>query len=65
MLFVYALIIAWVVFTFLLKIIKTTVFNALIIAGMVFLLQVGYGIKPQDIWNFITQMPGQFSQPSR
>ncbi|MDM9380883.1 hypothetical protein QUB80_09225 [Chlorogloeopsis sp. ULAP01] len=51
-----ALIIAWIVFTILIKVIKTTVKNALIIAAVIVLLQVGYGIGPQDIWNQIVKL---------
>ncbi len=61
----FALIIAWIVFTILLRIIKTTVINALMVAGIVFLLQVGYGITLKDILNFLVQLPQQFSQPGR
>ncbi|MBF2003939.1 hypothetical protein ACF3DV_08640 [Chlorogloeopsis fritschii PCC 9212] len=51
-----ALIIAWIVFTILVKVIKTTVKNALMIAAVIVLLQVGYGISPQDIWNQIVKL---------
>jgi FtsH-binding integral membrane protein len=61
----FALIVAWIVFTILLRIIKTTVINALMVAGIVFLLQVGYGITLRDILNFLVQLPQQFSQPGR
>ncbi|MBD2300537.1 hypothetical protein H6G80_06780 [Nostoc sp. FACHB-87] len=49
------LIIAWIVFTILWKVIKTTVSNALTIAAIIILLQVGFGITPMDIWHQITQ----------
>jgi FtsH-binding integral membrane protein len=61
----FALIVAWIVFTILLRIIKTTVINALMVAGIVFLLQVGYGITLRDILNFLVQLPQQFSQSGR
>ena len=48
-----ALILAWIIFTFLVKIIRTTVVNAVMIAALVLLLQVGYGIDPIDIFNYI------------
>ncbi len=51
-----ALIVAWIVFTVLVKVIKTSVKNALIIAAVIVLLQVGYGIGPQDIWNHIVKL---------
>jgi hypothetical protein len=52
-----ALILAWIIFTFLVKIIRTTVVNALMIAALVLLLQVGYGIDPIDIFNYIVTLP--------
>jgi hypothetical protein len=52
-----ALILAWIIFTFLIKIVKTTVVNALMIAALVLLLQVGYGITPIDIFNYIVTLP--------
>jgi FtsH-binding integral membrane protein len=61
----FALIVAWIVFTILLRIIKTTVINALMVAGIVFLLQVGYGITLRDILNFLVQLTQQFSQSGR
>ncbi|MBD2774902.1 hypothetical protein [Iningainema tapete] len=52
-----ALIVAWIVFTILVKILKTTVSNALTVAAVIVLLQVGYGITPQDIWQQLMQLP--------
>jgi hypothetical protein len=56
------LIIAWIVFTILWKILKTTVSNALTIAAIIVLLQVGFGITPQDIWNQMIQFAQTLSQ---
>ncbi len=50
-----ALIVAWLIFTFLLRIIKTTVVNAALLAAVIFLLQVGYGITVLDVINYLTQ----------
>jgi hypothetical protein len=47
------LIVAWIVFVILLKIIKTTVKNALTMAAILILLNIGFGITPQDIWHQI------------
>lgn len=47
------LIVAWIVFVILLKIVKTTVKNALTIAAILILLNIGFGITPQDIWHQI------------
>ena len=52
-----ALILTWIIFTFLVKIIRTTVVNAVMIAALVLLLQVGYGIDPIDIFNYIVTLP--------
>ncbi|WP_414549875.1 hypothetical protein [Anabaena sp. CCY 0017] len=49
------LILSWIVFVFLLKILKTTLKNALTIAAILVLLNIGFGITPQDIWHQITQ----------
>ncbi|MGI8501639.1 MAG: hypothetical protein ACR2LR_10935 [Hassallia sp.] len=57
-----ALIVAWVVFTILVKIVKTTVSSAMTIAAIVVLLQISYGITPQDIWNQIVNLPQSLSQ---
>ncbi len=56
-----ALIVAWIVFTILVKIVKTTVSSAITIAAIVVLLQISYGITPQDIWNQITHLPQTLS----
>ncbi|TVP61911.1 MAG: hypothetical protein EA343_12830 [Nodularia sp. (in: Bacteria)] len=48
------LILAWIVFVILLKILKTTLKNALTIAAILVLLNIGFGITPQDIWQQIT-----------
>ncbi|WP_448561787.1 hypothetical protein [Trichothermofontia sp.] len=50
-----ALIISWLVFTALLKIVKTTVTTALTIAFLVLALQLLWGISPQTIWQQIQQ----------
>jgi hypothetical protein len=58
------LIITWFVFTILIKLLKITFSHALMIATIVFLLQVGYGITPQKIFDFMTNLPGNLSQSS-
>ncbi|MDH6060299.1 hypothetical protein NWP17_07580 [Chrysosporum bergii ANA360D] len=49
------LIVAWIVFVILFKVLKTTLKNALIIASILVLLNIGFGITPQDIWDQIMQ----------
>jgi len=45
-----AFVISWLVFTALLKILKTTVTTALTIALLVLALQLVWGITPQTVW---------------
>jgi hypothetical protein len=52
-----ALIVSWLVFTALIKIVKTTVSTAITIAAIVLGLQLVFGINPQDLWQQITQLP--------
>lgn len=47
------LIVAWIVFTILVKVIKTTVRLALTVAAIIVLLQIGFNISPFDILNYI------------
>ncbi|MBW4556577.1 MAG: hypothetical protein KME59_11655 [Trichormus sp. ATA11-4-KO1] len=56
------LIIAWIIFVVLWKILKTTVSNALTIAAILILLNIGFGITPQDIWHQIMQLAQTVSQ---
>ena len=52
-----ALIVSWLVFTALIKIVKTTVSTAIALAAIVLVLQLAFGINPQDLWQQITQLP--------
>ncbi|MDZ8051933.1 MAG: hypothetical protein RMX68_012280 [Aulosira sp. ZfuVER01] len=56
------LILAWIVFAVLWKILKTTVRTALTIAAILVLLQIGFGITPQDILYQIMRLPETLSQ---
>ncbi|MCG6133620.1 MULTISPECIES: hypothetical protein [unclassified Anabaena] len=58
------LILAWIVFTFLWKILKTTLKNALTVAALLVLLNIGYGITPRDIWHQIMHFAQTLSQSS-
>ena len=49
------LIVAWIIFTILVKVIKTTVQLAFTIAAIIVLLQIGFDIRPFDILNYIVQ----------
>ncbi|MBW4666239.1 MAG: hypothetical protein KME60_02055 [Cyanomargarita calcarea GSE-NOS-MK-12-04C] len=52
-----ALIVAWILFTILVKIVKTTVKTAFFVAAIVVLLQVAYNISPQDVLDYIIHLP--------
>ncbi|AFZ27068.1 hypothetical protein Cylst_5018 [Cylindrospermum stagnale PCC 7417] len=56
------LIVAWIVFTIMWKVLKTTISNALTVAAILILLNVGFGITPQDIVQKITQFAQTLSQ---
>ncbi|MEH2238153.1 hypothetical protein [Nostoc sp.] len=56
------LIVAWIVFIILWKLLKATVSNALTIAAILVLLNIGFGITPQDIWHYATQFAQNLSQ---
>jgi hypothetical protein len=52
-----ALVIAWLVFTWLVKVLKTSVQTAFTVAVILVVLQVTLGIGPQDLWNAIVTLP--------
>ncbi|MDB9496501.1 hypothetical protein PN441_03015 [Spirulina major CS-329] len=52
-----ALVIAWLVFTWLVKVLKTSVQTAFTVAVILVVLQVTLGIGPQDLWNAIVNLP--------
>lgn len=56
------LIVAWMVFIILWKLLKSTLSNALTIAAIIVLLNIGFGITPQDIWNYVTHLAQNMSQ---
>ena len=56
------LLVAWIVFIILWKLIKTTIKTAIISASVVMLFYFGFGITPQDIWQQISQFAQTFSQ---
>nr|WP_017315307.1 hypothetical protein [Mastigocladopsis repens] len=49
------LIVSWIVFLLLVKIVKTTRKTAFITATTIVLLDAGLGISPKDIWHQIIQ----------
>lgn len=48
-----ALFIAFLIFTWLLKVVKATISTALTVAFIVLLVQLFFGIGPSDLWNQI------------
>jgi hypothetical protein len=52
-----ALIVSWLVFTLLVNIVQTTVKTAIMIAAIVLLLQLGFGIGPQVLLDQIMMLP--------
>ncbi|NMG05755.1 hypothetical protein [Brasilonema sp. UFV-L1] len=59
------LIVSWIVYTLLVKVVKTTVKTAFISATTIVLLHAGLGVSPQDIWHQIIQLIQAFSQVIR
>ncbi|MBE9190824.1 hypothetical protein IQ230_10755 [Gloeocapsopsis crepidinum LEGE 06123] len=55
--FIAALIVAWLVFTALIRVVKTTLSTALTVAAIVLILQLGLGVQPQQLWQQIVQLP--------
>ena len=52
-----ALIVTFLVFTWLIKVVKATVQTALTIALLVLILQIVFGIGPSQLWQKITELP--------
>ncbi|MCT7948560.1 hypothetical protein NG798_02030 [Ancylothrix sp. C2] len=52
-----ALIVSWLVFTALVSLLKTTLKTAFTVALIVLILQLGFGIGPQQLWQHIIQLP--------
>ena len=50
------LIVAWIVFTILVKVIKTTVNLALTVAAIIVLLQIGFNMSPFDVLNYVVEV---------
>ncbi|MEH2063123.1 MAG: hypothetical protein V7K50_12805 [Nostoc sp.] len=56
------LIVAWIVFIILWKLVKATLSSALTIAAILVLLNISFGITPQDIWHHVMQFAQTISQ---
>ncbi|MEH2327056.1 MAG: hypothetical protein V7K32_26540 [Nostoc sp.] len=56
------LIVAWIIFIILYKLLKATMSSALTIAAILILLNISFGITPQDIWHHIMQFTQSISK---
>jgi hypothetical protein len=52
-----ALVVTWLVFQWLIKVVKASVGTAVAIAIVVLILQLAFGIGPQQLWEQITGLP--------
>lgn len=52
-----ALLVSWLVFSWVIKVLKASVKTALAIATIVLILQLAYGIGPAELWNSIFNLP--------
>jgi hypothetical protein len=52
-----AILVAWLVFTWLFKVIKVSLKTAFLIAAIVLILQFAFGISPQKLWEEILTLP--------
>ncbi|MEA5508437.1 hypothetical protein VB715_01535 [Crocosphaera sp. UHCC 0190] len=57
-----ALLVSFLVFRWLFTVIKSSATTAISIAVIVLLLQLGFGISPQKLWNEITSLPQSIQQ---
>ncbi|HAC62334.1 MAG TPA: hypothetical protein DCF68_02055 [Cyanothece sp. UBA12306] len=61
-LFVASLLVAWLIFSWLIKVIKTSVTTAIIIVIIVMFLQITLGISPEQLWHQIINLPQNIQQ---
>jgi type IV secretory pathway TrbL component len=52
-----AIIVSWLVFTALVNVLKTTLKTAISVAVVVLLLQIIFGIGPQQLWQELIKLP--------
>jgi len=50
-----ALLVSWLVFIFLIRVVKASIITAIGIAAILLFFQLAFGISPVDIWQYITQ----------
>jgi hypothetical protein len=61
LLLIAAIVVAWLVFNALLKILKVGLSTAVTIAIILIVLQFSFGINPMQLWNEIVNLPQNFS----
>lgn len=59
LIFIAALIVTGLLFTWLIKVVKATLSTALVIAAIALVLQLFFGIGPTDLWQQVAQVPQQ------
>ncbi|MFW6358902.1 MAG: hypothetical protein ACOC0N_06790 [Chroococcales cyanobacterium] len=52
-----AVVVAWLVFNWLIKVVKASLSTAVTIAVIVLILQLVFGIGPQELWEQIKALP--------
>lgn len=57
-----AVLISWLVFNLLIKILKTSLNTAFIIATLLLCLQISFGVSPREIWQEIIHLPETIRQ---
>jgi F0F1-type ATP synthase membrane subunit a len=57
-----AILVSWLIFTWLLKVLKASISTALTIAIIVLILQLAFGIKPQELWQQVIHLPQTIQQ---
>jgi hypothetical protein len=55
-------VVSWLVFTWLLRVVKTTLKTAFLVAAIVMVLQVTLGVGPNRLWQVVTELPQQLGQ---
>ncbi|PZD75518.1 hypothetical protein C1752_00443 [Acaryochloris thomasi RCC1774] len=60
--FIAAGVVSWLVFTWLLRVVKTTLKTAFLVAAIVMILQITIGVGPDQLWQAIAELPQQLGQ---
>ncbi len=55
-------VVSWLVFTWLLRVVKTTLKTAFLVAAIVMILQVTIGVGPEQLWQAVMELPQQLGQ---